>query len=132
MTIYKDSLWTSFLGVCRFVFCNAQKTIDLGVNVKQRIQLRGKGRALHPEPFFFSTGCARKRMRPEDFLCRKVSGNEGQEAYRDGVPMLEEQLEQRFILEVKDFVKDIYVLFDARPGRSRHRVLPAQEQSDRQ
>ena len=71
-------------------------------------------------------------MRPEDFLCRKVSGNEGQEAYRDGVPMLEEQLEQRFILEVKDFVKDIYVLFDARPGRSRHRVLPAQEQSDRQ
>ena len=66
LAIYKDSLWTSFLGVCRFVFCNAQRNDRL--NVKQRKQLRGKGRALHPEPFFSNGLCEKETEAGRDIF----------------------------------------------------------------
>ena len=86
--------------------CNAQRSDIL--NVKQRKQLRRKG-AHCIRTFFFRRGCARMRLSPKEILSLDKSiwnslTTEGQEVYRNGVPMLGQQLEQRFILEVQEHV----------------------------
>ena len=106
--------WRSTKTLCGLPFsefvvlflCNAQRSDIL--NVKQRKQLRRKG-AHCIRTFFFRRGCARMRLSPKEILSLDKSiwnslTTEGQEVYRNGVPMLGQQLEQRFILEVQEHV----------------------------
>ena len=68
-------------------------------------QLRGRGRAIMHHNVFFLRGCARKRRSPGEIISMKKRMRnsitaEEQEAYRDGVPILGQQIEQRFISEL--------------------------------
>ena len=84
----------------------------------------------------FRRGCARKRRRPEEMSSLEKSiwkslTTEGQEA----LPRRHSDVRTatRSALHFgAPGARHGKVLIDARPGRSRHRVLPAQEQSARQ
>ena len=133
LAIYKDSLWTSFLGVCRFVFCNAQRNDRL--NVKQRKQLRGKGRALHHN-FFFSTGlCEDETESERDNFFGQSIRNSLTTQEQEALPRQHSDVRTATRLALHFWAPGARhgkVLIDARPGRSRHRLFPAQEQSARQ
>ena len=61
--------------------------------------------------FFYGVVRERDGVRERLSLWRSVYGTpsqtEEQEAYRDGVPILEQQIEQRFILELQEHFKRV-------------------------
>ena len=85
--------------------------------------------------FFIRRGFARKRRRPREMSSFKKSiwnslttPEQKQEPYRDGVPMLGQPTRTALHFGAPG-ARQVQVLLDALPARSRRRLLPVQQQT---
>ena len=112
------------------VFVMHRKTIDLNVENQHKHNWGGEG-AHCITTFFFRRGCATMRPRLAEISSFKRNmwnfiTAQQQKACRDFVPMLEQPTRTALHFGIPGARQARQVLFDARPGRSWRRVLPAQ------